>query len=773
MDTSEDIDLVAPTAPCPFCHDLNPKRGPESRSIGTDPGVLVDLRVVKSRSSEGCHKCEIIEKALTLLDPEWQTKIDPPGGECRGVPRPLDGIDLSHYYRASQGLKERLQVVLDWVDDCKHEHFGRCTETNSPARLMPTKRWDSLRFKVKEVVGRKPGYHSTTLKSHQAAMLPKRVLDLRKFGSEGKLCLLETAGYQNQEHTYACFSYCWGAKNACITTATTLTSHLKDIPWAGLPQTYKDAIQVASALELRFLWIDALCIIQGDQRDWEYYAAAMANIYGNSLLVISAVDASDVTQGFLRQPRTLANILEINTVFARKTLDHIWLESSIISGNDRIGQVPLWSRGWCLQEEILAPRLLSFYGDKFFFKCASGYYHCECGFHLGGSWEEHWRIDPIKTIFYNTSITFDPTRANDHWTEIREAYSMRKLTVPTDKLPALSGLAREIQKKYKLEYLAGHWKDDDLFASLCWKPRPGQPEAHGCVTSPYIAPSWSWMSCQCRISAAGFAPKEGERVVSGTKLISHEIKLASKDSTGAVLYGHLLVRGAFLRLAVEQQDEEVVWRNDQDLLASIDPGKIIREHDVVVCWLLFKLVSNMKSLVLRRVGQKRDPPPTYTHNSTAYEPDPWWIQRPTCNPIHGGPVPRFQIQDMILGLRRRTGCVARPKQCVALYCHHDLGGGAFICNADKEPITFQCRHLAADLEAIANTCAPPRGREWSTKPGGDGGYQEVDERVADKNDYMYRARFGQARPSDHTRIFLANTGKKCRMYYSDEKVYGS
>lgn len=53
--------------------------------MGADPGVLVDLREVTSRANEGCQSCEIIEKALTELDPEWQTKVDYSAGECRGA----------------------------------------------------------------------------------------------------------------------------------------------------------------------------------------------------------------------------------------------------------------------------------------------------------------------------------------------------------------------------------------------------------------------------------------------------------------------------------------------------------------------------------------------------------------------------------------------------------------------------------------------------------------------------------------------------------------
>ncbi|KAK3984732.1 heterokaryon incompatibility protein-domain-containing protein [Cladorrhinum sp. PSN332] len=672
-DTSQHHDLEGPPGPCPFCHDLNPKRGPGSRSKGEDPGVLVDLRVVKSRASEGCHTCEIIGRTLTLLDPEWRSKIDTPGGECRGdsvheplfatqpifdctcdmfrlvplkvtdtillsypcgmfqrdvsgtggntielyvkegVPRPMGDIDVTHYHRASQGLQERLRVVLDLIDDCRHKHYGKCSESNKSVK--PTTKWNTFKLGVNERFGRKSGATSTRLEEYQAATLPPRVLDLRNFTSESKLRLFETVGYQGWQDTYACLSYCWGARNSCMTTAATLAPHLDDIPWADLPQTYKDAIQVASALGLSFLWIDALCIIQGDQQDWEAHAAEMANIYGNSTLVISAVDASDVTHGFLRPPRTLADVFEIETgeitVHARRTLDHIWLDSS---DSDRIGQIPLWSRGWCLQEEVLAPRVLSFYRDEFFFQCGSGYFRCECNFHPDGDFEdEGWLTTPIKLRFYNTLLTFVPTKANRHWQGVVESYSRRKLTLPSDKLPALSGMAQAIQKDYKLEYLAGHWKDDHLFESLCWIPSILQPEDHGGFTSTYIAPSWSWMSFQGSIKTTTMIFEE-DTVATGTRLISYKIKPASKDPTGAILAGHLFVRGAFLDATVRYAGNNgmFIWRNNQKVFGRLDPGKVIGEDDAVVCWLLYKQQARsgrdelwIFSIILRKVNKKR------------------------------------------------------------------------------------------------------------------------------------------------------------------------
>jgi Heterokaryon incompatibility protein (HET) len=42
-----------------------------------------------------------------------------------------------------------------------------------------------------------------------------------------------------------------------------------------------------------YLWIDSLCIIQGDETDWATEAAAMAEIYGGSLCTLHALKSPD------------------------------------------------------------------------------------------------------------------------------------------------------------------------------------------------------------------------------------------------------------------------------------------------------------------------------------------------------------------------------------------------------------------------------------------------------------------------------------------------
>lgn len=69
--------------------------------------------------------------------------------------------------------------------------------------------------------------------------------------------------YGTRGHWIA-LSHCWGKTIALKTTPQTLWSHRCRIEWNSLPQTFKDAVLVTRALEVPYLWIDSLCIIQDD-----------------------------------------------------------------------------------------------------------------------------------------------------------------------------------------------------------------------------------------------------------------------------------------------------------------------------------------------------------------------------------------------------------------------------------------------------------------------------------------------------------------------------
>lgn len=78
------------------------------------------------------------------------------------------------------------------------------------------------------------------------------------------------------------------------------------ISWYLLPKTFQDAIVFTRQLNIRYLWIDSLCIIQDSKEDWELESAKIAAIYERITVTLSAAAAKNGSMGCFVQPSKLA-----------------------------------------------------------------------------------------------------------------------------------------------------------------------------------------------------------------------------------------------------------------------------------------------------------------------------------------------------------------------------------------------------------------------------------------------------------------------------------
>lgn len=246
--------------------------------------------------------------------------------------------------------------------------------------------------------------------------LPTRVLDLGD-GADRDLVLLETHGLHAN---YCALSYCWGPQGLqkLLTTRETLRDHLSGISFDALPRMFQDAVQVVRSIGIRYLWIDSLCILQGDGEDWESESKRMATVYSGAYLVIAASGSRNPEEGCFVSRLNEAPPLEL-PFFSANGQDAGTMFVSLYSNctDEETFQTwgPLGQRGWAMQEWYLARRILHFMPAGPIWACA------EMGFSDRTDWVSNRDI-----------LT---------WTEILEQYSWRKFTWVSDRLIALDGLA--------------------------------------------------------------------------------------------------------------------------------------------------------------------------------------------------------------------------------------------------------------------------------------------------------------------------------------------
>ncbi|KAI2883409.1 hypothetical protein CBS76997_11404 [Aspergillus niger] len=134
--------------------------------------------------------------------------------------------------------------------------------------------------------------------------VPKRVILVGTDHSD-QLQLQESA-HIIQPFDYITLSHCWGKPTdeemeQFRTTPRNYQRRLEGFSYHSLPKVFQDAITVTRELNKQYLWIDALCIIQGDQKDWEEEGARMDKVFASAYCTIASSSASGWNDGFLNR----------------------------------------------------------------------------------------------------------------------------------------------------------------------------------------------------------------------------------------------------------------------------------------------------------------------------------------------------------------------------------------------------------------------------------------------------------------------------------------
>ncbi|CAO2649027.1 Nn.00g099760.m01.CDS01 [Neocucurbitaria sp. VM-36] len=341
--------------------------------------------------------------------------------------------------------------------------------------------------------------------------LPRRVIDV---GDDDE-ALPHLWTLENEQVKYATLTHCWGGSISFTTTLATLEQRQEGMLTEEMPKTFREAVFITRRLGLRYLWIDALCIIQDSSEDWTSEAGKMAGIYALSTITISPLNSVSSETG----------VFNFETV-PELDINDDWTVSKLHRNiDDDVRDSPLNRRAWCLQERLFATTILHIGREQLFFECKDGIVGEDGSTSYWAHQLPAQRYGPpsIAAELHRTRsvVTGQWTRGVSEmvpqWHKIVSEYQYRLLTVGADKLPAIAALAASFQEKSKLTYIAGLW-EEYLHVGLCWGPY--HPRLNKSSTeNPYVAdhrpvaaltrpkdrvlPSWSWASVNGRILFKG------------------------------------------------------------------------------------------------------------------------------------------------------------------------------------------------------------------------------------------------------------------------------
>ncbi|CZR59390.1 uncharacterized protein PAC_09282 [Phialocephala subalpina] len=374
--------------------------------------------------------------------------------------------------------------------------------------------------------------------------LPARGMPCRLIavGAPGDINIYLEELNENSQEAYMALTYCWGGYPTEVTSIDNLPERKRNLNLASLSATIKDAVIVTRELGCKYLWVDALCIVQDNDEERERELSKMAQIYSRALLTISAAKAEHADEGFLQERdigQAYGRLFKLPFCSPNQSDEMgsiILHEQSVHNDEDE----PIDLRAWTMQERYVSLRSIRYGSRQIEWKCQQG-----------GANDIDGGCDCRGTVVDESSFTgrpWDRVRGKTdfdfgNWIQLVEQYSRRHLSNPDDRLPAFAALAENFAYVNKLEgskYRAGLW-EVNFPRQLLWC-RDGE-EKHNSDSNnpPTIQASWSWASLNRPIE---FIYSTYDIWGVTLEVVDFNIQLKNQAfEYGTVEQGHLIVKG--------------------------------------------------------------------------------------------------------------------------------------------------------------------------------------------------------------------------------------
>ena len=284
----------------------------------------------------------------------------------------------------------------------------------------------------------------------------------------------------------------------------------------ALPQTITDAIEVVKGMGERYLWTDALCILQENTTESLEQISYMDRVYSGAICTIVAAQGATANSGIegirqhyvpqVGQPASQQRKLQQVQVGLKGDLSLI----APLPAQDHQLDDSVWNnRAWTFQERLLSRRLIVFTHGQMIWHCRKMICREDMSVVDSGvpypplQWlslrPQHMGVDTgSKWIDGSTEITrYGATRLVrsvifTEYTRVVEEYTHREISYESDILNAFAGLLHIFSRFFRCKTLLG-LPESLLDVALLWKPMTQLQRRSG-------FPSWSWAGWVGRVA---------------------------------------------------------------------------------------------------------------------------------------------------------------------------------------------------------------------------------------------------------------------------------
>ncbi|ROV99831.1 hypothetical protein VSDG_03065 [Cytospora chrysosperma] len=459
-----------------------------------------------------------------------------------------------------EGQQINLTLINTWLNDCDHNHGPIC---NHP----------------------RPGKRMTT-------EIPLIFIDA------SQQCLV----YGTSNDKYFALSYTWGQVDMFMTLKENLEErqHPQALSKVPFPKTIGDAMAVVRSLGLRFLWIDAVCIVQNDPEHKSNNIPNMDIIYGRAFATIVALAGTNADAGLPGVNPGTRRAQRIETIainHGSSDLDYDPLHKEVVTVNIVRTPRPFYlalrmsnwnTRGWIMQERLLSRRCIYFSPEAVYFQCGQKtlieggvneefktYIHC------APMKDEHTlkranHDNPISDLNYMHDLEAGPRlwQAFKSYMDLVRNYSKREFTFKPDILNGFAGIFAVLDEEHFQDGVELFPDKHEEAARLVEKSRMERGDTH-------------------LLSAADKVTKDG--LQGGLEQSSPTVDAAS--GTQALSAS----QGSFETFEQEAINAKVSKRKEKATAEAPSTRKLWRDPDSGKLWLWFTPPNHQQS-------SKRDPP---------------------------------------------------------------------------------------------------------------------------------------------------------------------
>ncbi|KAL8790162.1 MAG: hypothetical protein Q9195_006489 [Heterodermia aff. obscurata] len=266
-----------------------------------------------------------------------------------------------------------------------------------------------------------------------------------------------------------------------------------------------------------------------------------------------------------------------------------------------------------MQERLLSPRLLEFTSLGVSWKCRNETISQKDteGVLFSRGKEANWISWAMNCD--TTEIQWDLDEALGVWDWIVKHYTIRRLTYEADRLPALGGIAQQMQRIIGGKYMAGLW-GDHLHRGLLWSASVVESDDGGSRVfrrpADSTVPTWSWASVDGNVISRDIAADEEKLFTIQIERCQYKIS-SHIQPFGSVDVGKMTVLAHFGWAILEEKQEYfgqtmsiggnsmIVWPDDADQCQQAVEENQVFIIEVALHKDLFSQAWKSRGLILR------------------------------------------------------------------------------------------------------------------------------------------------------------------------------